>query len=297
MKRETLRHPKTLHLASLLGCDRPTALGYLILMWDFAAEYSPRGDIGKFPDGAISGACDWKGESSAFVGAMIDSRWVDRDHEHRLLVHDWPDHCERWVHLKLQKIGQDFIEPPVERSIEGSVEKSTEASCPRDQSNPIQSKPFPDRTGNGPDRVVSKNGNSDRDERADAIASNNTLKAASEVAVDSLDALKLEGGAFSVLKTSHLANTQVLFEWFQRQLSLADPVCNNTRADLLFVIAAGIWAAKIPESQVRKSRVAAFVNVVHRGRWRKVARYFNEAIKKLTDFEHKQEASDETPAK
>jgi hypothetical protein len=109
MKRETLRHPKTYDLASRLGCDRPTALGYLTLLWDHAGEVAIRGDIGKWPNGAIAGACDWLGDPDVFVGALVASGWLDAvSTDARLLIHDSPDHCETWIKKKLQRAGQVF---------------------------------------------------------------------------------------------------------------------------------------------------------------------------------------------
>lgn len=145
MKRETFRHPKILDLASRLQCSRPEAIGYLTLLWDFTAEYAIQGDIGKHADGAITRACDYHGDPEKFIQALVDSRWLDIDPDYRLLVHDWSEHCERWVKLKIQKIEKKFILPFVKRSIEASTETPvidiTGASPPCDQSNPIQSKP------------------------------------------------------------------------------------------------------------------------------------------------------------
>lgn len=110
MKRETLRHPKTYDLAARLGCDRPTALGYLTLLWDFCGEVSPAGDIGKWPDSSIATACDWHGDPSAFVCALVDSRWLDSVRTpSRLIVHDWSQHCEAWVKKKLARARLTFV--------------------------------------------------------------------------------------------------------------------------------------------------------------------------------------------
>lgn len=145
MKRETFRHPKILDLAARLQCTRPEAIGYLTLLWDFTAEYAIQGDIGKHANGAITRACDYQGDPEKFIQALVDSRWLDADPDYRLLVHDWAEHCERWVKLKIQKIGKSFIKPLTERSIEASTEEPvidiTEASPSCDQSNPNQSKP------------------------------------------------------------------------------------------------------------------------------------------------------------
>jgi hypothetical protein len=56
---------------------------------------------------------------------------------------------------------------------------------------------------------------------------------------------------------------------------------------LLLVIAAGLHAMKVPEADVKKTRVAIFVNVVHRGRWRQVTKYVSEANDRLIEFETK----------
>jgi hypothetical protein len=141
VKRETLRHPKTYDLAARLKCRRPEALGYLTLLWDFAAEVAPAGNVGKHSDGAIAGACDWDRDPSEFVDALLASGWIDRDAKHRLLIHDWPDHCERWVKLKLQRLNLDFAEPSIERSTEPTTEPPIEPSPPRDQTYPNLPKP------------------------------------------------------------------------------------------------------------------------------------------------------------
>jgi hypothetical protein len=127
-----------------------------------------------------------------------------------------------------------------------------------------------------------------KDERSAAIASMPVLAEAASIAVDPMPASqKISAGAFAALKEKHLSDTRLLSEWFQRQLSLPDPVCGHTRADLLLVIAAGLHAMKVPEADVKKTRVAIFVNVVHRGRWRQVTKYVSEANDRLIEFETK----------
>lgn len=133
MKRETLRHPKAYELAACLGCDRPTALGYLTLLWDYAGEVAPQGDIGKWTDGAISLACDWQGDAEHFIAALVQTRWLDRHETHRLVIHDWPDHCERWVKAKLDRAEMAFLDVYAQRAHDGRT--------PDALSNPIQSKP------------------------------------------------------------------------------------------------------------------------------------------------------------
>lgn len=143
MKRETLRHPKTLDLAARLNTDRPTALGYLTLLWDFTADSAIQGDVGKWPNGAIARACDWMGDADEFVKALVDAKWLDSDDDHRLLVHDWQDHCERWVRAKLQKLGLQFLgNTTLPQTVVTTEDATTGRSPPRDRTEPNQTKPL-----------------------------------------------------------------------------------------------------------------------------------------------------------
>lgn len=131
MKLNTLDHPKTFDLADRLGVGLAQTLGHLTLLWAFTGRKAPQGNIGKWPDGAIARACDWQGDSKAFVEALVDAGFVDRHPDHRLLVHHWSDHAERWVRASLKKLGQDFISGNTEPTTEPTVVATTEASpCP-----------------------------------------------------------------------------------------------------------------------------------------------------------------------
>lgn len=145
MKRETLRHPKTFDLASRLGIDRARALGILTLLWDFTADSAIQGDVGKWPNGSIARACDWLDDADAFVDALIESKWIDRSSNHRLIIHDWPHHCERWVHLKMGKLKLAFVSDyaTTEDSTEATAEAPAKPSPPRDRTEPNRTKPNP----------------------------------------------------------------------------------------------------------------------------------------------------------
>lgn len=142
MKLDALDHPKTLDLASRLEVELPTAIGHLELLWAFTGKKAPQGDIGKWPDGAIARACYWMTRPEKFLLALHESGFIEADDEHRLIIHDWPDHAPRWVKAKLAKLGLDFIRrttaptavrtavpttgPPVEASSKGREDKRSE---------------------------------------------------------------------------------------------------------------------------------------------------------------------------
>jgi hypothetical protein len=122
MKLDALDHPKTFDFAARLGVELPTALGHLELLWAFTGKQSPQGDIGKWPDGSIARACYWMGDPAAFMRALQDSGFIDPDPKHRLIVHDWPEHCMRWVRAKLKKLGKNFLYPTVEATVVATTE-------------------------------------------------------------------------------------------------------------------------------------------------------------------------------
>lgn len=140
---------------------------------------------------------------------------------------------------------------------------------------------IPDRSvGSDPIRGVQK-----EEVRQAVIRSLKVLQDSSSIAISPLPAKSLSGGAFAAIKEQHLDDTRSLSEWFARQLSLPDPVCPGTRADLLLVLAAGIHATKLPSADVKKRRCAIFVDLVSKGRWRKVTPYVDLANQNLLALE------------
>lgn len=156
MKREALRHPKMLDLAARLNIDRARAIGIVQLLWDFTVDYATAGDIGKWPNGAIARACEWTSEDVSdeqFVAALVGAGWLDADSQFRLIVHDWPVHCERYVRSKLTSQGAWFLsvyglEKTPSGDTSGDVSRDTSGDTPRDRTEPNQTKPLVDIEGN-----------------------------------------------------------------------------------------------------------------------------------------------------
>ena len=110
MKKGTSRHPKTVHLSVLLEVGRHEAVGVLNDLWEWAGEYAPAGDIGRYTNEQISHGVGYNGEASKLVSALTEAGWLDQVDRFRLLIHDWPDHCEGWVKKRLLRSGQAFVE-------------------------------------------------------------------------------------------------------------------------------------------------------------------------------------------
>jgi hypothetical protein len=109
MRIDGLDHPKTIDLADELGILVPQAIGHLELLWAFTGRKTPQGNIGRWSDAVIAHAAQWPGKSSDFVVALVRVGFLDKDDEHRLIVHDWHEHMPRWVKAKLKREGKTVV--------------------------------------------------------------------------------------------------------------------------------------------------------------------------------------------
>jgi hypothetical protein len=171
VKREAFRHPKTLDLAARLGIPHPYAFAHVCYLLNAAADIAPQGNIGKWPNGVIARCGEWLGDPDTFVEALIASGWLDRhrDAQTRLLIHDWPDHAERFVKSKLARErmwfhyayyvdgtrgwdapdGIQLAIPNTEPTTDGNTAPPIDATPPCDPTQPNQSKPNPTKPAVG----------------------------------------------------------------------------------------------------------------------------------------------------
>ncbi len=110
MKRGTPHHRKMHELAKALKIPLPMAVGIMEMLWQFAGQYTQQGDIGRVPDRVIAGAADWQKKPETLINAMVQTGWLDRvDEPHRLIIHDWPEHCEQSVIKWLEYNDKKFL--------------------------------------------------------------------------------------------------------------------------------------------------------------------------------------------
>lgn len=110
MKAGTDRKAKFRQLQRDLKLPRYAAVGLLQSIWDFAAVNTPAGDLGRFSDEDIALDIEYEGSPDELIEALVNRRWLDRCDDHRLVIHDWPDHCEDGIHLRLAREGKVFAD-------------------------------------------------------------------------------------------------------------------------------------------------------------------------------------------
>ncbi len=138
MLKSAFSSPKIRALAARLGIPFPQALGICGLLWNFVADHAPQGDVGRHDDLTIAMAVEWSGEPATLVAALVQVRLVDASANHRLVIHDWHEHCPRYVHAKLARSNREVLTPcncdaeapvaTVERTTERTVVATVERS-------------------------------------------------------------------------------------------------------------------------------------------------------------------------
>jgi hypothetical protein len=109
MKHQVPDSMKFKKLMRRLGVSRVVAVGTLELLWTGAQKNAPRGDVGRFSDEEIAIECGWEGEPETLVNALVESGWLDRCEENRLVIHDWEHHAPGWIKRQLSRSKQSFV--------------------------------------------------------------------------------------------------------------------------------------------------------------------------------------------
>lgn len=91
---ELRSHPKTVKAARMLGVDLPTMIGHLHLLWWWALDHAPDGDLSKFDDEDIAMGADFYREGKDFVRVLMTCGpkgrpgFLTKDY----LLHDWNEY-------------------------------------------------------------------------------------------------------------------------------------------------------------------------------------------------------------
>lgn len=178
MKRGTPQHPKVDSLMERLNIPRWQAVGLLESLWHVAQMFAPRGDIGKFTNRQIATRLDYRDDPDELIAALYDSKWLDVCTVHRLVIHDWTQHCDQTTQRRdeVKKHGFATPTPPKENDdasklLAGCYENAiqplplplptpepeplpgAEAPAPADESNGTETAPSPSEPPE-PDPVI-----------------------------------------------------------------------------------------------------------------------------------------------
>lgn len=104
MKPKTWAHPKFEMLQTTLGIPKVTAAGILEGLWYLAATFDD--DVGRI---GFSGSelVSWMGlkdlDGEKLVQALVKCRWLDKNSNDELIVHDWQDHKPNYLKNRIRQ--------------------------------------------------------------------------------------------------------------------------------------------------------------------------------------------------
>ena len=103
MKREAWGHRKYRKLSQILEIDECYAVGIVESLWRASDQELPAGNIGKLSNADIALAMRYGGDPDRLVAGLTEAGWIDPHPDHRLIIHDWPDHCEHVIHNRIAR--------------------------------------------------------------------------------------------------------------------------------------------------------------------------------------------------
>lgn len=82
-------HPKFLHFVELLGVDEMLAGAYLMRLLTWAKRaLEGESTLSRWPSSVVARGAHWTGDPEAFLAALVESGWVDRDEVGELVMHE-----------------------------------------------------------------------------------------------------------------------------------------------------------------------------------------------------------------
>jgi len=153
VKLGTTEHIKFKMLMRRLNLSQWQAVGVLESIWHLTARSCPAGDIGSFSNDEIAVAIGWDGDGNDLIDALVKHGWLDQSDEHRIIVHDWEEHCPTFIRGNMARHQKQFAkqvavqvakqnEQQVAKQVamDAELQPALDVSTNPIQSNAIQSK-------------------------------------------------------------------------------------------------------------------------------------------------------------
>jgi len=108
MKAGTAESMKFLVLKNQLRIPKYKVIGILDGLWYLTSLSAQDGAIGKFSDEEIAAWLEYDGDPGELIDHLVSRKFLDRCPVHRLIVHDWPQHCPKYIEGILKRHNKPF---------------------------------------------------------------------------------------------------------------------------------------------------------------------------------------------
>lgn len=287
MKRSGIDHPKFRRLAVKLGIPFYAAIGVMECLYHFTSKHAIGGDVGKWSDEEIAEFIGWPREdASRLVEAMVFSGLLDRCTRHRLVIHDWPTHCDDSTKKTVAKYGIQWAIPepfrngsgppepkpepepePKPRPLEGRNDSGSAVRKPGGESArtssrgaPKNGQPTGQDTGQADKRAA--DGADPKAGKADRLRTSRSAPAPATKAGTGAGT----GGIWKRVSEELLRDDAALESWLRDAQGADPPLVDRSEASPLRVF--GVAERAI---EVAKNPAAMFVSLVKAGDWSKTS--------------------------
>lgn len=138
MKKDAIAKSKFKMLKRRLGVPLYAAVGVLESLWITTQLDSPNGAIGRLSNDEIAAALEWPGDADELIQILVDCRWLDRDDEFRLVVHDWSLHIPNYLKGAFNAHGKKFADEEMRQRAKHTAKHTARQVAKQDQEQPAK---------------------------------------------------------------------------------------------------------------------------------------------------------------
>lgn len=137
MKKDTVTKLKFKRLQRRLKLSLWQTIGVLEAIWHCTLMNAPDGDIGRLSNEEIAAAIEWDDDSETLILTLVECGWLDLDEAHRLVVHDWSDHCPTYLKGSYERFGKSFAGQNAKHDAKHYAKDSAKDHAKHDAKQPL----------------------------------------------------------------------------------------------------------------------------------------------------------------
>ena len=126
-------HRKVKKLKRLLKIKTPQAVGHLAMLWLWAVDNAPDGDLSALDPEDIAEACEWTKDAEQFVQALTEAGFIDPDAK----LHDWSDYAGMLLDRRENQREQNRKRQQRYRNKRKADSNAAESNASTQDSNPV----------------------------------------------------------------------------------------------------------------------------------------------------------------
>lgn len=126
-------HRKVKKLKRLLKIKTPQAVGHLAMLWLWAVDNAPDGDLSALDSEDIAEACEWPKDAEQFVQALTEAGFIDPDAK----LHDWSDYAGMLLDRRENQREQNRKRQQRYRNKRKAESNATEPNASTQDSSPV----------------------------------------------------------------------------------------------------------------------------------------------------------------